>query len=78
MFKKNIGNAYTEFHLKTDEIYVKDIDYALNMNPLIKTYSVQDENNQVIINLHYKKPVLSAEVFQTLNSLFRIISIENK
>ncbi|OHX41356.1 hypothetical protein [Cytobacillus oceanisediminis] len=75
---EGIGVTYTEFQLITHEIFVQDIDYALNQNPLIKTYSVQDENNQVIINLHYKKPVLSAEVFQTLSSLFRISSIENK
>lgn len=75
---EGIGVTYTEFQLIADEIFVQDINYALNQNPLIKKYSVHDENNQVIIILHYKKPVLCAEVFQTLRSLFRIISIENK
>lgn len=78
MVYEGIGVTFTEFQLIADENFFQDIDYALNQNPLIKKYSVHDENNQVIIILHYKKPVLSAEVFQTLSSLFRISSIENK
>ena len=31
-----------------------------------------------VMKLHYKKKVLCAEVYQTLGSLIRISSIENK
>ncbi|MFD2442944.1 hypothetical protein ACFSO7_02990 [Bacillus sp. CGMCC 1.16607] len=73
-----IGKVSSNFKITVDEVIFNDLEIALNQNPLIKTFDILEHNEKIIIELAYKKAVLNAEVFQTLSSIVRIGSIQER